>query len=809
MKLHPVFGGSLISTAAIVIAAAQPVLAAPTQITAVKLTPSDSGVEVALATQSGDRPQVFTVSRGNTWVADMINTQLRIPEGTSFRRDNPAAGIAYVEIVPLDTNSVRVVVAGDNGTPAGQITRRDPQGYTFSVAQAGGDTTTAQAPPDLEPAPGSMEVPVAPGPAAPGIPDPADGLPTSPAASLPPNSVAPPFLPRAVAPPVGDIAVSNINVSPNAIDLGTAERVPRLLLRDAPARDVLSLLARVAGMNVAFADGGAPTADGTAPAPASGDGGPTVSLDVENESVQDVFNYVLRLTGLEANRVGRTIFVGTSLPPGARGLVMRTLRLNQLKASMPESQTVSTLTSNTTIGGSQAGSSSTSQITRTVTQQRSVPVKGALQILEDYGANNTEGASYSILRGLQVTADGRTNSITLLGPPDLIEVATTHLTQLDVRNRQVAVNVKIVEVDLLNDDNIGASFSFGIGDSFFGVDQGALTAGYGDFRPPSSAEARSSLTGRPTIQNPFEDATTFIDPNTGITVDAGEGFRVIDQGAVTTSNPRQSTFFGRTAPRDDPFTAGITDIERGSFDQTNITRDAQGNITGATFQQGTIPTAEAGLPSLFTYPRDFLIQLRAQVLSDNAKILTDPTLIVQEGSQAQVNLTQEVFTGNRREITFPDQGPPIETIVTEVGEAGVILNVAVDQIDDNGFITMSVAPEVSSPGASVSDSDGNLVRQLINRRRLETGNVRLRDGQTLILTGIIQEQDRSTVTKVPILGDLPIIGSLFRQRRSQKDRSEVVVLVTPQVIDDSSRATFGYTYTPGPEARDILRRGSR
>ena len=299
MKLHPVFGGSLIGTAAIVVAAAQPVLAAPTQITGVKLTPSNTGVEVALETQSGDRPQVFTVSRGNTWVADMINTQLRIPEGTTFRRDNPAAGIAYVEIVPLDTNSVRVVVAGENGTPAGQITRRDPQGYTFSVAQSGGDTTTAQAPP--EPAPSSVEVPVAPGPAAPGIPDPAAGLPTAPAASLPPNSVAPPFLPRAVAPPVGDIAVSNINVSPNAIDLGTAERVPRLLLRDAPARDVLSLLARVAGMNVAFADGGAPAADGTAAAPAASDGGPTVSLDVENESVQDVFNYVLRPSAVTCN----------------------------------------------------------------------------------------------------------------------------------------------------------------------------------------------------------------------------------------------------------------------------------------------------------------------------------------------------------------------------------------------------------------------------------------------------------------------------------------------------------------------------
>uniref|UniRef100_A0ACD5GVA4 Secretin N-terminal domain-containing protein n=1 Tax=Desertifilum tharense IPPAS B-1220 TaxID=1781255 RepID=A0ACD5GVA4_9CYAN len=110
---------------------------------------------------------------------------------------------------------------------------------------------------------------------------------------------------------------------------------------------------------------------------------------------------------------------------------------------------------------------------------------GGLQMLELLGANGggTEqaqaaaapGANYNLLRGLQVTADGRTNSITLLGPPRLVDIATSYLRQHDVRQRQVAVNVRIVEVNLLNQDNVGASFSFGIADSFFSVDQGQLT----------------------------------------------------------------------------------------------------------------------------------------------------------------------------------------------------------------------------------------------------------------------------------------------------------------------------------------------
>jgi type IV pilus assembly protein PilQ len=63
-----------------------------------------------------------------------------------------------------------------------------------------------------------------------------------------------------VAPPVGDIAISAIDASPSVIDLGTQERVPRLVLRDAPVREVLSLLARAANMNLAYS-----SVDPTAP----------------------------------------------------------------------------------------------------------------------------------------------------------------------------------------------------------------------------------------------------------------------------------------------------------------------------------------------------------------------------------------------------------------------------------------------------------------------------------------------------------------------------------------------------------------
>jgi type IV pilus assembly protein PilQ len=93
---------------------------------------------------------------------------------------------------------------------------------------------------------------------------------------------------------------------------------------------------------------------------------------------------------------------------------------------------------------------------------------------------------------------------------------------------------------------------------------------------------------------------------------------------------------------------------------------------------------------------------------------------------------------------------------------------------------------------------------LVQERRLQSGQIRLRDGQTLILSGIIQETDQTTVSKVPILGDIPLLGALFRSTSRQNGRQEVIVLLTPQIIEDSMGSSFGYNYTPGPEARQLL-----
>ncbi|MBO1049553.1 MAG: AMIN domain-containing protein [Dolichospermum sp. DEX182a] len=762
-QLHnSVFGSSV---AAFVLLAAQPVLAKITQITDVKLSPIAGGVSVILKTAAGDRPQVFTTKKDKSLVADVINAQLRLPKGNNFLQKNPAPGIASIEVKQLDANSIRVTVTGIDDAPSNQPVMRKDNNITLGfTATTNSTASTATKPTEKVSATPATTKPtekVAVTPATtseykpdePGkqpdvlVPNPQvtiDGKITQTPNPGQAYKQSPLFLPKAVAPPVGDITQSNIDTSPVVIDLGTKERVRRLVLRDAPVREVLSLLARAAGLNLAYIGGEAEKPQDAENVTKTSQ---KISLDIENEPVQDVFNYVLRLSGLEANRSGRTIFVGTQLPNSSRNLVMRNLRLNQVTVGVALNFLVA------------LGAESAVSRERLVTSVNAVPVGGAANTAVTQTQTTTETKietqritytdSTPILRGLQASGDERTNSVTLIGSPKMVEMAVSQLTQLDIRRRQVVVNVKIIDVNLTGSQDYNTSFSFGVGNNFFVNDGGAASLNFGGSRPANSNEVKNSASTTPIINNPLGSGTS------------------------------QST-------------TGGTSISENPAPQDLVTKN---------------------LPALYQFPRRLLTSLQAQVTSGNAKILTDPTLIVQEGQNAVVKLTTEVYAGLKtsEQSTGQSTGTTSSTTSSSVSEpiikeAGLSLNVKVERIDDNGFVSLSVAPTVSAPGGTAQAGGGNGTITLLSARTLTSGVLRLRDSQTLILSGIIQDTDRTSVSKLPILGDIPLLGALFRKTNKVNERREVIILLTPQIMDDSQGSGYGYNYTPSPTAREMLER---
>ncbi|MEL0601675.1 MAG: AMIN domain-containing protein [Planktothrix rubescens PR222] len=777
MKHFQRIGTGILTGAAIAIVAPTPAFA-QTQVQDIRLVEMNGEVALVLVTRSGERPEVFVVRRGNDFVADIINTQLPAQK-QNFQQNNPIPGIASVVVTQLDSTSVRVIVSGVNSPPEARIMQGANEGIVISMGASAG--AVAQVPnqaitPPAPPPPASN--PPARGAQPVLVPDPQitiDGR-NVPQGGIRPSDAAPPFIPRAVAPPLGDIAVSNISPGIPVIRLNTTQRIPRLVLRDAPVSDVLALLARTAGLNLAISNLIKDSASGDFRAPTSEQEekqilNRKISLDIENESVEDVFNYVLRLSGLQANRVGNTIFVGVKLPTAASDVVVRSLRLNQVSA--------------TAAAGFLTTQGAATQIA--ITQVTIVPVgTGGVSSRDEVINTPTitelsakESSSPLVLRGLSVSPDDRLNSITLVGPPHLVETAVAMLTQMDLRQRQVAVNVKVVDVNLSGEEAASSSFSFGINDTFFVNDGGAASVNFGGYNPPNRATATTGINGRPIIPNtPLAGQAPFYNRN-GLAVNpltAPGGGVSLDPIAPVTERPGQ---------------VGVSDYTPFERDLTTGALTALGSTTNSIFP-------------FFQYPRKFLSTLTAQIISGNAKILTDPTLVVQEGETAKVALVEEIVKSVT--TTFSDTvSGTRENKNFDFQDVGLTLDVNVERIDDNGFVSMRINPTVSAPGDQVDAGGGDFARQILSRT-VNSGLIRLRDGQTLILSGIIQEQERATVSKIPLLGDLPIVGSLFRRTNKQNQRAEVIVLVTPQILDDSDRAPYGYEYSPSPDALRMMQR---
>lgn len=818
-------------TALAVIMSAAPAIAAEHTITDLELDKNSNQLELKLSGTNIDADASFyTVEEGNKIKANLLNTKLDLPAGT-FKQQNPLPGIKAVEVAPSDRQHTQIVITTEANAPIehllqqqgdelvlslNRVTKAESlqreikqfgkdtvknlkQTYKSALGEKTKDNSKDDAKSDLtSDNKGYDDSEVL-------IPNPDIVIDDNRVEELkervfkaqdsePGDDPVPATLPRAVAPPVGDMAVSNINTMPDMVDLGSGAMVPRLVLRDAPVREVLSLLARTASLNVVYAggnEGGGRDGEET---------GPTISLDLENQPVQEVFNSVLLISGLDANRKGNIVYVGEQLPAQARNLVSRTIRLNQVSAENA-AYYLATQGASGKILTSDVEEIVDPETGRVVQRTESSTQLTALDEEEDEA-----GTKALMLKGLQVSTDGRLNSITLVGEPRKVEVASAFLTQLDARRRQVAVNVKVVDVNLLNQDVFNSSFSFGVNDSFFVQDNGSASLRFGETSPPTSAEFNSDI-GRisnpPAINNPAADANSFLDLNgPGVAIGGTEpGTIQIDGGNITRlQNPGALTFFSRSAAiSGQPFNSGITDVTLA--DDNVITIDEDGEPS---FARGTNGTATSALPSLFQFPDKFLALLEARITSGNAKILTDPTLMVQEGQQATVKLAQNIIESVQTSI---DGDTGSRTISPVISEAGVVLTVNVEQIDDNGFISMSVSPTVSSIGATQEFDSGDGAVNLLNllsKRELSSGLVRLRDGQTLILSGIIQDQERTTVSKVPILGDIPLLGSLFRSTDKTNERAEVIVMLTPEIIEED--AGLASNFKPGKESREMLRK---
>lgn len=163
-------------------------------------------------------------------------------------------------------------------------------------------------------------------------------------------------------------------------------------------------------------------------------------------------------------------------------------------------------------------------------------------------------------------------------------------------------------------------------------------------------------------------------------------------------------------------------------------------------------------------------QLKLMAQQGKATILAEPRLSARSGSQASFLAGGEV----------PYQVSTLAGTTVQFKPYGIRLDIE-PRIDAQGIIRARIDSEVSAIDQAYSPSNGPAL--LTRRTRTEFN---LSSGETLVLAGLLSRKTSDNIDKVPFLGDLPVLGALFRSRRFQNDETELVIFVTPSVVDAST-----------------------
>ncbi|MBW3623567.1 MAG: hypothetical protein KY468_09185, partial [Armatimonadetes bacterium] len=196
-----------------------------------------------------------------------------------------------------------------------------------------------------------------------------------------------------------------------------------------------------------------------------------------------------------------------------------------------------------------------------------------------------------------------------------------------------------------------------------------------------------------------------------------------------------------------------------SFDEQNATPVTPALRVG-TFGRSSLLGFDAIIPPM--------------IQNGDARILAEPSIRVIEGRSARIFIGDTITAVVDRTVT-----PTGTNITTKEFTPGITLLVSGHSTPD-GEITLDVRPTVSFL-TSLSVPGIDIPVPQIRERSAQT-TIRLRDGETMVLGGLLQDEDIQNMTKVPLLGDLPFFGNLFRSRNITKRRSEVVIFLTTRLL---------------------------
>lgn len=424
-------------------------------------------------------------------------------------------------------------------------------------------------------------------------------------------------------------------------------------------------------------------------------------------------------------------------------------------------------------------------------------IRAFQELTMDYVVDQNAGRAICI-------PDTKNRQVIVVGTPEDLQVAEEAIRLIDRRPKQVHIQVSLIELTNQGVRQLGAALNLQ-GEGASGTVLGGAGAPLIQFLPGiGSPGAASSFVQSQQIQGTFDPGSS--NSNTNIVATLIENLLLANPAL---SFLRTTTDTQNRTTQNSLLTQATNTLNRAFPILNDVTPSAPPSnafpgvvgtvvpLTGLPTIAGVQPSGAAqsafnfltldrragGRANIATLPTAVNVNVNMLLQTNKAKVLANPSVIVNDNTEALVTLANEVV----HKVTSTVSLGVVSTNV-ELTKAGIFLDV-LPKVSQDGFVTMRLRPQVSTPlGAPLTFGGGATVVTLLNVREIIAQDVRVKDGQTLVLGGLFTEQEASQLSKVPYLAEAPLLGAFFRNSIKGRNRTELMLLITPKIVEDGPTA---------------------
>ena len=377
---------------------------------------------------------------------------------------------------------------------------------------------------------------------------------------------------------------------------------------------------------------------------------------------------------------------------------------------------------------------------------------------------------------LSITVDPRTNSLLVSGTPNYLSAVEKVVKELDTDqfgNR----DQHIVHLKNATADDVAQTLT-----KFADGERNKLLEVYGNNRQAASSRLLDAqvtvvgdqksnsvlLTGSPRYVEKLKGVIKALD------VDPPQVLIQVMLAEVTlVDNEDIGIEFSRIDYGDGYYSAGGFGLNKTGFGQLQPKAPGLVGLAPALFSGIGIPNIAVGGP-------DFDLLINALASQNRVQMLSNPSVMVANNTRGRIQVGETIRVPDAVTVSAAGQQSAVSA-----EEVGVILEVT-PSINPDGFVKMAVEPEISRLSKQTVDISENFRSPIIERRRANT-TVTVRDGETVVIGGLINDRYERSDRKIPILGDIPIIGLAFRQKTETTAKTELLIVLRPHVVRTPQR----------------------